>query len=544
VQNLTVQKLCIGLITLGFFVLAPWMTGEMLEGNIIPFVSLLGIGMLLLFLFVLKDRCWMIIPFSLPIEGRFNFLPLNFSMQESAVIAVMAYIFVQIVMGRQIHWRLGPKIIWLPLAGLLAILLYHWISSGDIGIRALGGTGWGARKYFSILLAVATIPLLTSFSGASWKDFQKIPLVFFAGVFVDLIPDTLTTLVPAVAPYIFRVYSAVNVAAFGAELKGNFAGEGGIIRFTQFRILGQAFCLVILSYFPFYTWLNPKRLWIFPALVLAFFFCAFSGFRSAMFNFAALFTAAFFATARAKAFLLLPGALAVVLLITSTQGTVINYPQNIQRALSFLPGLWEKRAADEGQFSDKWRNRIRELFFLEYFPKAPWIGTGFGFNPDYAKKTTELFLRITTLRENDPWEDVRSFIELKQPHEGDIFALQTSGIIGTGFFICFCLASIWFAGKSVMKYRPRDLSPVQIWALALTFQQSAAFFTVFGDYWMTLSVMCPVISILAASEKVRPKFQELRAPNDSGTEYSVLTCLQPQAEHPYTPTGVQPPRSW
>ena len=154
-QNLTVQKLCIGLITLGFFVLAPWMISQILEGNPLPFFFLLGIGVLLLFLFVLKDRCWMVIPFSLPIEGRLNFLPLNFSMQETAVIAVIAYIFIQVVMGRQIHWRLGPKIIWLPLAGLLAILLYHWISSGDIGIRALGGTGWGGRKYFSILLAVA-----------------------------------------------------------------------------------------------------------------------------------------------------------------------------------------------------------------------------------------------------------------------------------------------------------------------------------------------------------------------------------------------------
>ena len=156
-QNLTVQKLIIGLIVAGFFILAPWMTSEILDGNALPFLSLLGVGILLLFLFVLKDRCWMVIPFSLPIEGRLNFLPLNFSMQETAVMAVVAYIFIQIIMGRQISWRLGPKVIWVPLAGLLCILLYHWISSGDIGIRALGGSGWGARKYVSILLAVINI---------------------------------------------------------------------------------------------------------------------------------------------------------------------------------------------------------------------------------------------------------------------------------------------------------------------------------------------------------------------------------------------------
>lgn len=462
-QNLTVQKLCIGLISICFFFLAPWMILELLEGNSLPFFAFLGLGVLLFFLFVLKDRCWMIIPFSLPIEGRFNFLPLNFSMQETAVMAVIAYIFIQIVMGRQIQWRLGPKVVWLPLFGLLAILGYHWISSGDIGIRALGGTGWGGRKYFSILIAVATLPLLASFSGASWKDFQKIPFVYFAGVFADLIPDTLTTLLPATAPYVYQFYSAVNIAEFGKGLMGNFAGESGIVRFTPFRVLGQALCLVILSYFPFYTWLNPSRLWIFPVLILAFFSCAFSGFRSAMFNFAAIFSAAFFATARAKAFLILPGAVAIALSIAATQGTIINYPQNVQRALSFLPGQWDQKVSREGEGSDKWRNRIRELFFKEYFPKAPWIGTGFGFNPDYAKKTTELFLRIASLQEGDEWADVRSFIELKQPHEGDIFALQTSGVVGTGFFIAFCLATLWFSGRSVLSYSPQELAPVQIW---------------------------------------------------------------------------------
>lgn len=490
---------------MGFFVLAPWMTVEILQGNKLPFIFLFGVGLLLFFIFGLKDRCWLIIPFSLPIEGRLNFLPLNFSMQETAVILVVAYFFIRTAMGHQIRFRLGPKIIWFPLVGLLAIFAYHWIASGDIGIKALGGSSWGARKYFSILLAVATIPILASLSGGSWKDFQKVPFLFFLGVFADLIPDTLTTLAPATAPYIFQIYSAVNIGAYGSEIQGNFGGNIGITRFTPFRILGQALCLLVFCYFPSYTWFQPNRFWVVPVLILGFFVCAFSGFRAAMLNLALVSSAALLATARARIFLLLPIAAAGALLITSTQGQIIDYPENIQRSLSFLPGTWNKKASSEGDESNKWRGRIRELFFREYFSRAPWFGTGFSFNPDYAKKTTELFLRMNTISENDPWRDVRSFIELKQPHEGDIFALLTSGIIGTCFFITFCLASIGFALKSVLKYRPADVSPVQIWGLAILVQQSVAFFTIFGDYWMTLSIMCPVISILYASETTRPK---------------------------------------
>lgn len=503
-NNLTVQKIVIFLIVGSFFLLAPWMASEMLTGNPLPFFSLLAVGLLLLFLFLLKDRCWMVIPFTLPIEGRLMFLPLNFSMQETAVILVFAYLFIQIIMGRQIHWRLGPGMVWLPLSGLLAVLLFHWISSGDIGIKALGGTGWGGRKYFSILMAAATVPILISFSGNSWRDFQRIPLIYFAGVFVDLIPDTLTTVFPGTSPYIFRVYSMINISEFGKEIMGNFAGADVVTRYTTFRNLGQATVLLIMAYFPFFTWLNPARLWILPVLVLAFFATAFSGFRSAMFNYAIIFTSALFASARSKVFLLVPLAVGLAFLIASTQGRVFQYPSSIQRALSFLPGQWNPAVTQEATGSSEWRGRIRELFFKEYFHQAPLLGTGFGFDPNLAKKSTELFLRIAALREADEWADVRSFIEMKQPHEGDIHALSVSGIVGTAFFVFFCLGALLVSLRSVLRCRPKELSPIQIWSFAIICQQVFAFFSVFGDYVMTLSVLCPVISILAASEKLRP----------------------------------------
>jgi hypothetical protein len=503
-QNLTVQKLCIGLVVLAFFIVSPWMTSELLGGNSMPFLVFAGTGLLLFFIFVLKDHCWMIIPFTLPIEGRLNFLPLNFSLQETAVIAVLAYVLIEIVMGRQIHWRLGPKWVWLPLSGLMVLLMYHWIVSGDIGIRAFGGTGWGGRKYFSILIGMISMPLLSSFPGITWKDFQRVPLVFFAGVFVDLIPDTLTTILPSTAPYIFRVYSAVNIAEFGKELVGNFGDTEGVTRYTTFRNLGQALVLVIISYFPFYTWLNINRLWILPVLMTSFFATAFSGFRSAMFNYAALFAAGLYATARAKALLLLPLAVGLALMIAGTQGNVFKYPRSIQRALSFLPGQWDVAVTKEGKGSNEWRGRIRELFFNEYFHKDPWIGTGFGFDPNLSKKTTELFLRIAGSAEQDDWADVRGFIEMKQPHEGDIHALIVSGVVGTGFFIAFCLACVIYSVRSVLRFSPKEMAPIQIWAFAILFQQSLAFFTVFGDYSITLPAMFPVIALLAASDKARP----------------------------------------
>ena len=96
-QNLTVQKVCLVLITLAFFVAAPWITSETLGGNSMPLVVLGGTAVLLLLVYGLGDRCWLLIPFCLSIEGNLNFLPINFSMQELAIITVFCYLLFRMI---------------------------------------------------------------------------------------------------------------------------------------------------------------------------------------------------------------------------------------------------------------------------------------------------------------------------------------------------------------------------------------------------------------------------------------------------------------
>ena len=117
-QNLTVQKVFLALITLAFFVAAPWITSETISGNQTPLLALGGISVLLLFIYGLGDRCWWLIPFCLPIEGRLNFLPLNFSIQELAIMLVRAYLMLKMIFGLDVAWRLGPAMLWVPLVGL------------------------------------------------------------------------------------------------------------------------------------------------------------------------------------------------------------------------------------------------------------------------------------------------------------------------------------------------------------------------------------------------------------------------------------------
>jgi hypothetical protein len=383
--------------------------------------------------------------------------------------------------------------------------MYHWISSGDIGIKLLGGTGWGGRKYFKVFIATLSIPLLASFPGIRIQDLLKVPLLYFLGTFVDIIPDLLTTFIPASAPFVFRVYSGVNLAEYGDSLKGNFVGEKGITRFGALAKLGSALGLASLCYFPARTWLSPNRLWVLPTLLIGGLLCAISGFRNNIFRYGVSLMAGLFAMIRFRAFLLLPLVAAAGFAIALTQGSVFNYPLQIQRSLNFLPGDWDVKATSEAKSSSEWRGKIDELFYKEYFGKAPIIGQGYHYDPNLAKQETDTYLAIAQqrARAGDEYADVRNFIEMRQPHEGPVHILLVTGSVGAFFFVAYCLALFFYSFGSVIRTSPWEVSPIQIWAVASLSPQILGFFLVFGDLTNFLIQVCPVSILLYRFERLK-----------------------------------------
>lgn len=504
-QNLTVQKVCLALITLAFFVAAPWITSETISGNQTPLLMLAGTAVGLIFVYGLGDRCWWLIPLCLPIEGKLNFLPLNFSLQELTVMIVLAYLVLKMIFGLDVAWRLGPAILWVPLAGLLGVLLFHWIDSRDIGIKLLGGSGWGGRKYFQVMVAALSIPLLASYPGIRWVDLQKVPFLYFLGSFVDIIPDALTTLAPATAPVIWKFYSGVNLSEYGAVLQGNFAQEAGVTRIGALAKLGLAIGLVTISYFPPKTWLKPDRLWALPILFLGGLLCAASGFRNTVAKYFLALLFSFYTTLRWRAFLILPVILAAALAVAFTQGKIFNYPLALQRGLSFLPGEWDFKAKKEADASSEWRGRMKELFYKEYFHQKPLLGAGYHYDPELAKRDTDAYLAIAAYQAEigDSYQDVRRFIEQRMPHEGLVHTLLVSGLVGTICFFLFCFALLFQCYRSIARTPPSQITPLQTWVTASLGPSVVAFFTLGGDYTSFLTFVCPVVMLLYRAERIK-----------------------------------------
>ena len=219
------------------------------------------------------------------------------------------------------------------------------------------------------------------------------------------------------------------------------------------------------------------------------------------------------------------------LIIALTQGTVFNYPLALQRGLSFLPGQWEVKAALEAGDSSKWREKMKTLFYKEYFEKAPIIGQGYHYDPNLAKTATDIYLTIVKRQAEagDEFFDVRSFIEMRQPHEGVLHALLVSGALGTFFFSVFCLGFIFYAWRSVVLTPPTDITPIQTWCFALLLAQLVAFFLLFGDYTVFLIQVCPVTALMYRAETLRRAALKARPPLAPTQTTYPPAALSPQA---------------
>jgi len=169
----------------------------------------------------------------------------------------------------------------------------------------------------------------------------------------------------------------------------------------------------------------------------------------------------------------------------------------------------------EAGASSKWREKMKALFYKEYLPKAPWIGQGYHYDPNFAKTATDIYQAIIEQRATagDEYADVRSFIEMRQPHEGVLHALLVSGSLGIFFFSAFCLGFIFYAWRNVIHTKPFDIAPIQIWSFALLLAQVVGFFILFGDYTSFLTQVCPITALIYRAETFRRAAQKGALPS-------------------------------
>ena len=499
-SNFTVQKLIFGLITLGAFLAAPWLTSEFLGGNSLPLFFLFGVGFLLLFVFVLGDNCWIAVPLCLPMTGSLNILPIKFSPAEISFVLVIGYVVLQMIMTERRSISLGSPQIWIPGLLFAGVLLYQWGKSGGLGLSMFGGEASGGRRFFTILTGMLALPALLWFPLEKSPWLSRVPLLYLIGSILEFSPFAISSAVPALAPYIYRVYSSINFEAYyGAQA----FQDDSMVRVGQVAPLALALQLALFSYFPPRDWLRPSRWFVIPVSILSFVGTIWCGFRSALFNYIISASIALFLRARLLLFLAIPFIAGIIALLIVGQGTLFDLPLTIQRTLSPFPGKWDRQAMNSAEASNDFRSNIQKVYISEFMEKAGWLGDGYKFDARYmADRASD----IGTLRMEGSGEaQAKSYIIARDHHVGWVALHHVTGWVGLGAFILLCLGSLFYVWRHVLQSHLGDIPPEQVWVTALITQIIFGFFAVFG----AIHIIIPQLSLFLAISRQSFRAQSL-----------------------------------
>lgn len=499
------QKLVLGLITLGAFLAAPWLTTEFLGGNPLPLAFLFGVGFLLLFVFVLRDNCWIAVPLCLPLTGSLNILPIKFSPAELSILLVIGYVVLQMFMTKRQSVSLGPPQIWIPGILFAGVLLYHWGRGGGLGLSMFGGEASGGRRFFTILSGMLVLPSLLWFPLGKSPWLSRVPLLYFIGSLLELTPFAISSAVPAVAPYIYRVYSSVNLEAYaGAQA----FRDDSMVRVGQVAPFALALQLALLCYFPPRDWIRPSRFFVIPVSILTLLGTIWAGFRGHLFNYVGTAFVALFLRARFILFLAIPVLAGMVALLVLGQGSLFDLPLTIQRTLSPFPGKWSREALSSTGASNNFRDSIQKVYKTDFMEKAGWLGEGYKFDARYM---ADRGADIGTLRmEASGDAQSKSFIIARDHHVGWVALHHVTGWVGFGAFVLLCLGSLFYVWRNVLQPHLGDIPPEQVWATALTTQSIISFFISFGSIQNFIPPFCVFLGIAIQSFRAhRPPVEPL-----------------------------------
>lgn len=376
----------------------------------------------------------------------------------------------------------------------------------------LGGEASGGRRFFTILTGILALPAILWFPRLEDRWMRAIPLLYFLGSFLELLPWGISTLAPAFAPTIYRFYTTVNLDAYAAS-SGFY--ETAVTRFGPLGLVGLGLQVALISFYPAKLWIRPNYWWVPVTSLLCLVGVIFSGFRSFLFNYVVVSFLALFFSIRWASLLLIPLGAMLVTILCLGQGSAFNLPLSIQRTLSPLPGNWSPVAKEAAGSSDDFRDDIQRIYRDEFMKKSGFFGDGYKYDQRFMWDRALSFSERERLRGAD--ETVRGFIEVRDHHVGWVAVHHPIGTVGFVAFVFLCVSALVFIFRSIWKIPVGLLNPPQVWASALTVQIIISFFTVFGAMQNFIPQLCVLLGTAVVSfRKVweTPPATEAELPRD------------------------------
>lgn len=374
----------------------------------------------------LGAKCWLLIPFFAAFAGSMSVLPGNFAPRDLAV-GLVALILPPLWVLQRFPIRVQIGSLEIVLLGLLLLLGQAFLRN-PAGLRIFGTEVVGGRPYFEVVVSAVAWVIL-SILVVDLKSIRTMVFAKFGGSMISAIYETAVGLFPALSIYAATVYRSETTSVALKEYFSNPDPRQGMGRLFFIGKFSLPIMNLVLAF------KSPLQLGIprnFGYLLLAAFAgvaILLSGFRGGVAaNGMLVIAAAFVHRKPIQLFvmLLIGGPLLAVVLVL--QGSVMELPLAAQRALSFLPADWDRRAVRDAEGSSEWRFEMWEdALTSDRYIRNKWLGDGFGFTAQEMSYQQELMIR--GIRPEDMQD---YFLTIGTYHSGPIETIKRIGYFGLG----------------------------------------------------------------------------------------------------------------
>jgi hypothetical protein len=406
----------------------------------------------------LKTNIWVLIPIGWHLSGRLPWLSLPFTVRDLCMLTVI-FFFTLFFATRILPWKrkLGTLdyLIYINLAYLATVYLRN-----PAGFWAMQTSVVGGRPYFEIALAFGAFVIL---SRVQISDFisRAFPLLLVIPAWCIGVLDLIGRLIPQTGYALNSFYSGVG----SSGVSGAFQQEErlGETRMTGLLSLGLSSTLFLCAKYNPLTLISPIYPGRFIFLMVAFAAIFLSGFRSALlFALVALLLSAIL-RGRTKDLWTAAGVSVFALIaIISLQGTVLQLPLTMQRALSWLPGDWNPEVMADAQGSSQWRFEMWAWAWNDdrILRDRTW-GQGFGLSLDDMNLIASSMMAGQSGASLLGGSDRENFMIMGTFHSGPLSTIKYIGVVGFCLYyplMCYMALAAWRLCKSARGTKAFTLS--------------------------------------------------------------------------------------
>jgi hypothetical protein len=391
----------------------------------------------------LKTNIWVLLPIGWYLTGRLPWLPVPFTVRDLCFMAVI-FFFTLFFATRAMAWKrkvgMLDYLIYINLAYLATVF-----ARNPVGFWAMQSSMDGGRPYFEIGLAFGAFMIL---SRVQITDFvaKIFPLFFVIPAWCVAILDVVARLIPQAAYPLAMMYSGVGsrgvTSAFQEE------AQLGETRMVGMQNAGLSSVLALCAKYNPITLISPFYPLRAVLLGIAFGAIFLSGFRSVLLFAMVAFVLSALLRGRLKD-LWVAGSvmLLVVVALISLQGSVLQLPRTMQRALSWLPGDWDQTAVADAEGSSQWRFEMWAWAWNDdrIIRDRTW-GQGFGLSIDDMNLIASSLMAGEGGGTRLGGSDRENFMITGSFHSGPLSTIKYIGVVGLCLYyplMCYMALLAW-----------------------------------------------------------------------------------------------------